>query len=259
MARTARIKSESGYYHVMLRGNNRNLIFKNKQDRLKFLKLVQKQVNRGFISVIAYCLMDNHLHMLLRENDGQLTAAMQSLSTAYAIYFNKKYNRTGHLFQNRFESETIDDEKYLFAALRYIHQNPVKAGICDEVENYQWSSDPFYRDPEINTFIDKSILTFINPSFTVAVEEYTRLVKIPEQETFLEMPDDQLTDEGINHIVEAELKIAGIKDIASIKKYKSLPATVCILHNKHGLSIRRIAAVLGISKGSVQNMVQKKQ
>lgn len=258
MARTARIKSESGYYHVMLRGNNRNLIFKNNQDRHKFLELLQKQVDKGFISVIAYCLMDNHLHVLLREIDGQLTAAMHSISTAYALYFNKRYNRVGHLFQNRYDSENIDDEKYLFTALRYIHQNPVKAGICDEVENYRWSSDRCYRDAEINTFVDTSILNFINQNLSVAIKEYNRLLKIPVQESFLELPDDQLSDERINQIVEAELKKAGITDMASIKKYKSLPAAVSILHIKHGLSIRKISAALRISKGSVQNMIRKK-
>lgn len=258
MVRNARRKSESGYYHVMLRGNNRNLIFKNNQDRHKFLELLQKQVDKGYISVIAYCLMDNHLHLLLREIDGQLTAAMHSLSTAYAIYFNKKYNRVGHLFQNRYDSENIDDEKYLFTALRYIHQNPVKAGICDEVENYRWSSDRYYRDTEINTFTDTSILKFINQNLPAAIKEYKRLIKIPVQESFLELPDEQLSDESVNHIVEMELKNAGITDMASIKKYKNLPATVSILHNKHGLSIRRISAALRISKGSVQNMIRKK-
>ncbi len=134
MPREAGERSVSGYYHVMLRGYERRNIFMDRSDREKFLTLLSRQTEKGTIAVIAYCLMDNHLHLLVKENENGLAKAMSSVGTAYVIYFNEKYYRSGHLFQNRYKSEAIEDEAYLFAALRYIHQNPVKAAMCEEVK-----------------------------------------------------------------------------------------------------------------------------
>lgn len=256
MVRTARIKSESGYYHILLRGNNQGCIFHDNKDRKKFLTILSEQVDKGFISVIAYCLMDNHIHFLVRENINQLVNAMRSLNTTYALYFNKKYNRSGHLFQNRYQSESIEDEKYLFAALRYIHQNPINANICTRVENYRWSSDPFYRNPKLKSFIDTSILKFINRDRATAIGGYIRLMKSPEKETFLEIPEKILSDAEMKTLVEAELKSAGIKNSNDISNKKALVIAIRVLHRKHGLSIRKIAEIIKISKSSVQHMLK---
>jgi putative transposase len=256
MVRTARIKSESGYYHILLRGNNRDRIFHDNKDRKKFLTVLSEQVDKGFISVIAYCLMDNHIHFLIRENINQLVDAMRSLNTTYALYFNKKYNRSGHLFQNRYQSESIEDEKYLFAALRYIHQNPINANICSHVENYRWSSDLVYRNPELNSFVDTNILSFINRDRATAIGEYIRLMKSPEKETFLEIPENILSDAEMKTLVKAELNSAGIKNLNDISNKNALITTIRVLHRKHGLSIRKIAEIIKISKSSVQYMIK---
>ena len=256
MVRTARIKSESGYYHVLLRGNNRGCIFHDNKDRKKFLTILSEQVDKGFISVIAYCLMDNHLHLLIRENINQLADAMRSLNTAYALYFNKKHDRSGHLFQNRYQSESINDDRYLFAALRYIHQNPINANICTHVENYQWSSDIYYRNPELESFIDTGVLCFINRDRTTAIDEYIRLMKNSEKETFLEIPEEILSHAEIKILVDSELKRAGVNDLSGISKNKALAVAIRVLHRKHGLSIRKIAEVINISKSTVQSMIK---
>ena len=256
MVRTARIKSESGYYHILLRGNNRSCIFHDNQDRKKFLTILSEQVDKGFISVIAYCLMDNHLHLLIRENINQLADAMRSLNTAYALYFNKKHDRSGHLFQNRYQSESINDDKYLFAALRYIHQNPINANICTHVENYHWSSDLYYRNPELKSFIDTGILCFINRDRAIAIGEYIRLMKNLEKETFLEIPEEILSHAEIKTLVDAELKSAGVNDLYGISNKKALAVAIRVLHRKHGLSIRKIAEATNISKSTVQSMIK---
>ena len=114
MPRQERTKSGTGIYHVMLRG-----------------------INRTFYS---YCLMSNHLHLLVREHKESVSSVMKRLGIAYAYYFNKKYQRNGHLFQDRFRSEPVNTMEYFVTLLRYIHQNPVKAGLVSSPGNYSWSS-----------------------------------------------------------------------------------------------------------------------
>ena len=121
MPRQARQKAESGYYHIMNRGNERRSIFMDDEDRQKYLDLLARQVGKGHADVLAYCLMDNHIHLLIKEgaNENGLTAAMRSLGTAYVGYFNEKYNRSGHLFQNRYKGEAVENEAYLLTPLFY--------------------------------------------------------------------------------------------------------------------------------------------
>lgn len=157
MARQARKAGESKIYHVMLRGINRQEIFEDQQDEDKFLALLDEYKLRCGFEVYGYCLMSNHVHLLLHEagkpcvcrigdarvelGPGEsLSQAMKRLCTSYAMFFNQKYARSGHLFQDRFKSEPIDGDARFLMALRYIHRNPVKAGICARPEEYSASS-----------------------------------------------------------------------------------------------------------------------
>lgn len=257
MARVPRTKSSTGYYHVVLRGNNRSTLFFDNQDRLTFLDYLVKQKEKNLIVVNAYCLMDNHIHILIQEIDNNLSTAMRSLCTSYALYINKKYQRTGHLFDNRYRSETISDDKYLFAALRYIHQNPVKAGICSNVEDYRWSSDMYYRNTANTKFVSTNILEFIDNDKSVAVSNYIRLMQTPEGNKFLDIPDNPLTDTEIKNIIKLELSKAGISNIKDDRTREKLVKLVLSLHENNGISIRKIASSLGISKGFVQNLLKK--
>ena len=149
MPRKAREKSGTGIYHVMLRGINHQDIFEERSDYWKFLKLLRLQTHpedklgrplQPHCIVYAYCLMTNHVHLLLRELDEGLMPPIKSISIAYAQYFNLKYERSGHLFQDRFKSEPVNDMGYFITLLRYIHQNPIAAGIAASVSGYTWSS-----------------------------------------------------------------------------------------------------------------------
>lgn len=130
MSREVRKYSESGYYHVMIRGVNKQIIFESDTDKTFFIDSLMIAKAKYEIKVIAYCLMENHVHLLIKDNIGDLSKFMQSLNTRYAIYFNLKYCRMGPLFQDRFKSEIINDDRRLLAAYRYILNNPYKAGIC---------------------------------------------------------------------------------------------------------------------------------
>ena len=149
MARKIREISKTGIYHVMLRGVNKQRIFENPSDyeaMFRILKFVQttdarqQAVLEAEYFLYAYCLMDNHLHLLIQPNHNDLGQIIKRISTAYALYFNKKYERVGHLFQDRYKSEVVNDANYFFTLLRYIHYNPVKAGRCPTPEQYAYSS-----------------------------------------------------------------------------------------------------------------------
>ncbi len=138
MPREARKFASSGYYHVVARGIGHQILFEQEEDYLQILKTIEKCKTEERFEVIAYCLMENHIHLLLCAERG-LSNIMKRIFTSYATYYNKKYERVGHLFQNRFMSEPIENEAYLFTVIRYIHNNPPKAGICPR-EQYRWSS-----------------------------------------------------------------------------------------------------------------------
>lgn len=130
MSRMPRKLCESGYYHVMNRGIDKQDIFGNEQDMQKYLLCMSDSVNNYRVKIIAYCLMSNHTHLLIFDDSYKLPRFMQSLNTKYARYFNNKYERVGPLFQDRYKTELIKDERQLLATYRYIINNPYKAGIC---------------------------------------------------------------------------------------------------------------------------------
>jgi len=160
MPRQARRHSQSGIYHIMLRGNEKKAIFKDAEDKNKFLELVQPKTRETGTKIYAYCVMSNHAHLLLREGSETLESVMKRIGVAYAQYYNQKHERVGHVFQDRFRSEAVEGERYLYAVIRYIHNNPVKAGDLRGL-HYPWSSYLYYIDrrkrqkwPEIEEIMD---------------------------------------------------------------------------------------------------------
>ena len=131
MPRTARKKSHSQIYHVMLRGINKQQIFFDKEDNEYFIGLLKRYRDSCGYQLHAYCLMGNHVHLLLQEGENKTTGEIiRHIGSAYVYWYNLKYERTGHLFQDRFKSEPVESESYLLTVFRYILMNPVKAGIC---------------------------------------------------------------------------------------------------------------------------------
>lgn len=128
------------YYHVLSRGNERRDIFYDDGDYLRFLETLDRMVARFTIEVHAYVLMRNHYHLLVRTIEANLSQAIQWLGVSYSVWFNRRHRRTGHLFQGRFKSFLIENERYLVAMGLYIHGNPVRAGVVDRLSGYPWSS-----------------------------------------------------------------------------------------------------------------------
>jgi putative transposase len=140
MARPLRIEYPGAFYHVTSRGNEQKDIFKSRRDREKFLEYLASATERYRAAVHAYCLMSNHYHLLLETPAGNLSQIMRHINGAYTTYFNIKRKRSGHLFQGRYKAILVEADEYLVELSRYIHLNPVKAGIVERPEHYQWSS-----------------------------------------------------------------------------------------------------------------------
>lgn len=143
MPRQARVKSRTGVYHIVFRGVNKQPIFADEAEYTKFLFLLDEAKVKSGWELYAYCLMGNHLHLLVKEGQEELAQTLKRLASKYVYWFNAKNQRVGHLFQDRFLSETVEDDAYFLTVLRYIHQNPVKAGLSAVPQAYRWSS---YRD-----------------------------------------------------------------------------------------------------------------
>jgi len=144
MPRKARKLSSTNIYHVMIRGNRKQDIFLEDGDRFRFIKILKKVKQKGEYELYAYCLMSNHVHLLIKEKNEQISRVMKRINISYVNYFNQKYQQIGHLFQDRYKSEPIENENYLLAVLSYIHNNPLNAFIVKNLEEYTWSSYCLY-------------------------------------------------------------------------------------------------------------------
>ena len=144
MARPIRIEYPGAFYHITARGNERKEIFKGTQDRQKFLFYLESATKRYQAVIHVYCLMNNHYHLLLQTPAGNLSQILQHINGAYTIYFNTRRRRWGHLFQGRYKAILVDADAYAAELSRYIHLNPVRAGLTIRPEEYPWSSYQYY-------------------------------------------------------------------------------------------------------------------
>jgi putative transposase len=144
MARRARLVSPGCPHHVTQRGNRRQNVFADDQDRLKFIELLRQYLIRHSVAIWAYVLMTNHIHLIaVPQTLSSLSSAMRDCLSDYALFFNRRYGHVGHLWQQRFYSSMLGDD-HIWTAVRYVEQNPVRARLVDRAENYQWSSARFH-------------------------------------------------------------------------------------------------------------------
>jgi len=158
MARPLRIAFEGAFYHITARGNERRKIFLSRRDYEKFLTHLMDSLQKYGVMLHVYVLMPNHYHLLIETPKPNLSSFMHSLNSAYTTYFNLKRGRSGHLFQGRFKSLVIDRDRYLLELSRYIHLNPVRAGIVERPEGYTYSSYRAYIYPRQETLIFRDLI-----------------------------------------------------------------------------------------------------
>jgi len=143
MGRPIRIEYPGALYHITSRGNEKKKIFLEDADRIKFLKILEDYHDRYGILIHGYILMDNHYHLILETPRGNLLKVMHGINSSYTGYFNRKYGRSGHLFQGRYRGILVERDSYLLSLSRYVHLNSLRAGLVERPEDYRWSS---YRE-----------------------------------------------------------------------------------------------------------------
>ena len=242
MPRQARTISENGYYHVINRGIGKQILFEDEDDYQRFLDTLKRYTEEEHFELICYCLMENHFHLLIHTTTG-LDRIMKRVCCSYAYYYNEKYGRTGHLFQERYRSEPIVDDKQLLAAVRYIHNNPQKAGICRR-EAYAWSS---WRE-----YAKKATMVVPDLVFGIAggAEAFLAFSESADEGKFLE--DDRkerITDAQGQEIIRSVLKLKSGTLLQKMEREKRDAA----LHRlkEAGLSVRQIERLTGLNRGIV--------
>lgn len=219
MPRIAREKSNSGIYHVMIRGANRQEIFHDEEDCARFLETLERYKKKSEMGVYGWCLMGNHVHLLLHEGIEELAVSMKRLGVSYAGYYNSKYKTTGHLFQDRYKSEKIESDEYLLTVIRYIHQNPKKAGMVRCNDEWRWSSCRTYYGIECypSSLLDTElILTIFSDNKENRISKFKEYNETGNEDICLDnitrtrLTDEEakvLIDEAIKGYVITELKV----------------------------------------------------
>jgi putative transposase len=183
MGRKRRAWFHGAKYHITSRGNRKSTLFYDDEDRKKYINLLIEIKERFSCTLHAFCLMTNHTHLQLETSDTSLAIIMSYLNTKYAKYFNKKYQFSGHVFEKRYGAELLDSLDYEFDVSKYIHLNPLKAGLVDALEDYSWSSYHAYVYGEASILVStKHLLSYFpNP----ASKHYEDYVKAPLMDLFL--------------------------------------------------------------------------
>jgi|LSQX01.1.fsa_nt_gb REP element-mobilizing transposase RayT len=252
MPRAPREKSESGIYHIMIRGANRQEIFHDEEDRLRFLETLKRYMTKVDMKVYGWCLMDNHIHLLLSEGKEEISITMKRIGVSFVWYYNRKYKTTGHLFQDRFQSEKVETDEYILTVIRYIHQNPVKANLVKRVHDWEWSSCIGYYGKTINPpglldsdFVlkmfagDRDIAVAAFKEFNEQVNDDECLDQIVEKEVLLS--DTEAREKIINTI--GKVQLAQIKSFPKAKRDELIRKVKGI----KGISQRQAARIMGIS------------
>lgn len=247
-----RSRAESGFYHVMLRGNGRQLIFEDDADRREFLSCLDNAIEREGVSLIAWCLMDNHVHLIIDDPHDRLSTVMYRIGMKYAMYFNNRHQREGHLFEGRFKSSPIESDEYLVQAVRYVLNNPVAAGIST-LEDYRWSSYAEYCG-ERGLTNTKPILDMFS-----SVEDFVSFCRegAPVFDGKLEF--DNVPDQLVKEVATNIAIQLGCTDLSNIKalSLKRRGAIVRALRDA-GLTVNQISRLIGISSASLYRSLKRK-
>lgn len=251
LPREARVRSKTGIYHIIWRGANRQEIFHDKEDWKKFLDILKKYKMKYQLVIYAWCLMSNHTHLLIKEGNEDISITMKRIGVSYAGYYNWKYKTTGHLFQNRFKSENVETKKYFRTVVRYIHQNPVKAGIVHRPDEWKWSSCLGYYGKPLypsNLLDCRDVLRLFSDDLTLAREMFKEFNERRNNDQCLEdhPPQKRLNDEEARQQIK---KLLGQMEIAQVKSLPKKPRNAVLKKVKtiEGLSLRQAARILGVS------------
>lgn len=237
------------FVHNMVQGINKEYIFQNTEDKLKYMELMKKYNEKIPIRIIAYCIMDNHVHLLIySENIQYVSKFMKNVNLLYAMYYNKKYERVGYVFRNRFEDRRILNEKNMLNCIKYIHMNPVKAHITQKESEYLFSS---YKDYINKTnFVNSELLNFLFNSEKDYLEKFLS-IKYHNMNLEVEKVD-------LKNVLKDFLKIKEfskeemITNSLYIKKFINY-----LTENEYAYTKVELASVLGMSRANLYRRLEE--
>ncbi len=256
MPRKSRIISSTGIYHVILRSVNQQIIFEEEADYQKFLYILSDCKSKYDVDVYAYCLMDNHIHLLVNASENNLPTFFRSLGSLFVRWYNGKYDRYGHLFQERYYSRPVEDERYYLNTLIYIHNNPVAAGICRFPSEYYWSSYNIYYGKK-SELVDCSFSWKVAGSKEALLDYFAKNSNNSEIDNSPEKYDclDQRHYTTDEIALEKYKRLTGLPttfDIYSLSR--SERNRIIRLLKNNGLTRNQISRLLGVSISTIQRI-----
>lgn len=242
--RIARKCLDTSFFHVMVQGINKEFIFKNERYMNRYLQLIRKNLNKEKLKIIAFCIMNNHAHLLIQvENKEELSKYMQKVNSIYAKYYNYMENdRVGYVFRDRYKSEPILDKRQLIQCVKYIHQNPVKANIIKSANEYKYSSYHFYQTGKIREM----------GIFTKEEIEFICNIAIVCEEEFLDM--DVNIEKQIDNFISEFVKKEKIKVFEIFEKDDILKKLIKYLKKSKNVKYTDIMKRLDITKGTMERL-----
>ena len=243
MARGPRKCTNMFFYHIMVQGINKEYILNEVEDKRQYLKFINKVKKEIDVYIVSYCIMDNHVHILIKEEYIEcLSRFMHKVNTLYAMYYNKKYNRVGYVFRDRYKSQVIYSEKQLYTCINYIHNNPVKAGICRLASEYEYSS--------YNEYIKNMEEIQRNINGILIKEDI-----LDKKENFLEIEEEKEVE--IKNAIEEYMKINNINFDTLKNERKNLKEIINMLKEYYGLSLRQISIYINVGRETVRNIAKE--
>ena len=259
MPRPPRLYSKSKVYHIILKGIDNQDIFYDDQDREFFLKQVSITKQEYNYKLYSYCLMSNHVHMIIKCQDVFLSKSIQSLLVRYVYYFNKKYKRNGPLVQNRFKSKQIENLQYFIDVCRYVHRNPENAGI-ELTQNYEWSSYKEYTGRK--RIVDRNVLLhYYNDDISKFIEDTIKNVNEKNIEDYIEYElIGKLNDEQLTEVIIKKFKIENICDVPNFFKINDeevLEKCIREIKNIPGTNKNQVARVTRLGRKRIEKIWDK--
>ncbi|MES2206215.1 MAG: transposase [Pseudomonadota bacterium] len=276
MARPLRIEFEGALYHVTARGNERRDIFFQDEDREMFLKILEKVIHRFNWYCYAYCLMDNHYHLLIETPDSNLSKGMRQLNGIYTQYINRTHHRVGHLYQGRFKAILVEKDAYLLELSRYIVLNPVRAGLVKHAEEWHWSS---YRETiglkkQSEWLMTDKVLSNFGTTKPAAQEQFISFVLngVKQEsiwnalrgqlflgsESFIEETQKHIREDQSLHEIPLQQKQLQAKELSYYAaNYANKTKAMVEAYRSGGYSLQEVGVYFGVGRMTVSRAVKK--
>lgn len=252
MPRVVRKVSPIGIYHIMVRGVNRQIIFRRPRDKFKFLQTLSHYKEQCGFNIFSYCLMDNHVHLLIKENREPISKCMHRINTSYAIWFNQTYDRYGSLFQGRYRSEAVYTPSQILSVSRYIHQNPMNAGLSNSIYDSKWTSlhDFIHENKESDLVDIDYILQIFSDDRKDAIKKFKKYMEIPHKSNWM---DDEVKIKKSDEEVIQFLKRAGIHNVSDWQKLNRIQRNNLLkkLKETEGISVEQLSRITGLTKSMI--------